>query len=154
MAELVLLDSGPLGLACGRPGSPAPDRCRQWIDDLQARGVVVIVPEIADYEVRTELTRIGADSSIRRLDQLIVPGRLSDASIITADWRQAAVLWADARARGLPTASRDALDGDVLLAACATAIGQPGDVVIVATMNVGHLGRYCDARMWTSIVRS
>lgn len=152
MAEFVLLDSGPLGLACGRPGSPPPDRCRRWIDDLLARGVAVIVPEIADYEVRRELTRVGAYPSLQRLDQLVAPGRLLYAPVTTAEWRQATVFWADARTRGVPTASRDALDGDVILAACATTIGQPGDVVIIATMNVGHLGRYCDARLWTSII--
>jgi hypothetical protein len=129
-----------------------PDRCRRWIDDLMARGVEVIVPEIADYEVRRELTRVGAQASVRRLDQLVAGGRLSYVPITTAEWRQAAVIWAGARARGVPTASRDALDADVILAACANAIGQPGDVVIVATMNVGHLARYCDARLWTSIV--
>jgi hypothetical protein len=65
--------------------------------------------------------------------------------------RQAASFWADARNRGLPTASPDALDADVILAACATTIGQPGDPIIVATVNVGHLARYCDARLWTTI---
>jgi hypothetical protein len=77
---------------------------------------------------------------------------LSYTPVTTAEWRQAADFWADARARGIPTASRDALDADVILAACATTIGQPGDVVVVATMNVGHLARYCDARLWTSII--
>jgi hypothetical protein len=43
------------------------------------------------------------------------------------------------------------LDADVILAACATTIGQTGDLVIVATTNVGHLARYCDARDWTAI---
>jgi hypothetical protein len=152
MAEFVLLDSGPLGFACGRPGSTLPDCCRRWIDDLLARGVELIVPEVADYEVRHELTRIGAVKSLRRLDALIAPGRLSYAPVTTTEWRQAARYWADARNRGVPTAARDALDADVLLAACATTIGQPGDVVIVATMNVGHLARYCDARLWTSVV--
>jgi hypothetical protein len=152
MPEFVLLDSGPLGLACGRPGSLSPDRCRGWIDGLLARGVEVIVPEIADYEVRRELTRVGAYPSLQRLDRLVAPGRLLYAPVTTAEWRQAADFWADARARGLPTASRDALDADVILAACATTIGQPGDIVIVATMNVGHLARYCDARLWTSVV--
>jgi len=151
MLEFVLLDSGPLGFACGRPGSPLPDRCRLWIDGLLARGVDVIVPEVADYEVRRELTRVGAYPSLHRLNQLVATGRLSYAPVTTAEWRQAAVFWADARARGMPTASHDALDSDVILAACATTISQPGDLVIVATMNVGHLGRYCDARLWTSI---
>lgn len=151
MPEFVLLDSGPLGLASGRPGSMVSDRCRLWIDALLARGVEVIVPEIADYEVRRELTRLGAFASLHRLDQLVVSGRLSYAPITTAEWRQAALFWADARARGMPTASQDSLDADVILAACTATIGQPGDQVIVATMNVGHLARYCDARLWTSI---
>ena len=68
------------------------------------------------------------------------------------EWRQAALFWADARQRGIPTASPDALDADVILAACATTIGQPGDQVIVAAMNVGLLSRYCDARLCTTIV--
>jgi hypothetical protein len=151
MPEIVLLDSGPLGVACGRPGSPAPARCRLWIDGLLARSVEVVVPEIADYEVRRELTRVRAFPSLQRLDELLTVGGLSFAPVTTVEWRQAAIFGADARARGLPTASQDALDADVILAACATSIGQPGDQVIVATMNVGHLARYCDARLWTSI---
>ena len=90
MPEFVLLDSGPLGFACGRPGSVLPDHCRHWIDDLLARGVEVIVPEIADFEVRRELTRVGAFQSLHRLDALVVTGRLSYAPVTTAEWRQAA----------------------------------------------------------------
>ncbi|MGA8346755.1 MAG: hypothetical protein WB773_02945 [Isosphaeraceae bacterium] len=44
-----------------------------------------------------------------------------------------------------------ALDSDVILAACAATIGHPGDQILVATQNVGHLARYCDARLWTTI---
>jgi len=72
--------------------------------------------------------------------------------ISTPTWRQAALFWADARQLGVPTASPDALDADVILAACAATIGQPGDQVLVATQNVGHLARYCDDRLWTTIV--
>jgi hypothetical protein len=151
MQEIVSLDSGPLGLASGRPGSHARDRCRFWIGGLLARPVEVVVPEIPDYEVRRELTRVRAFPSLQRLDDLVALGGLSYLPVTTADWRQAAVFWTDARSRGLPTASQEALDADVILAACATTIGQPGDQVIVATMNVGHLTRYCDARLWTSI---
>jgi hypothetical protein len=71
MREFVLLDSGPLGLACRRRGSPLPDDCRQWIRGLISRGVGVVVPEISDYEVRRELTRIRAGASLRRLDELV-----------------------------------------------------------------------------------
>ncbi len=146
-----MLDSGPLGFACGRPGAPLLDRCRHWIIGLSARGVEVAVPEIADYEVRRELARIRALASRKRLDALVAPGRLSYVPITTTEWRKAAEFWADARHRGVPTASADSLDAGVILAACAVTIGQPGDQVIVATLNVGHLGRFCDARQWTTI---
>jgi predicted nucleic acid-binding protein len=151
MREYVLLDSGPLGHACRRRGTAFGDQCRLWLDGLLARGVDIIVPEIADYEVRRELIRIRASGSLRRLDALATAGQLTYAPSTTSEWRQAALFWADARQRGLPTASPDALDADVLLAACAATIGHPGDQIIVATLNVGHLARYCDARLWTTI---
>jgi hypothetical protein len=151
MGEYVLLDSGPLGHACQRRGMALADQCRRWIDGLTARGVEVVVPEVADHEVRRELARTNASWSLRRLDDLVATGGLSFLPATTAAWRQAALLWADARQRGVPTASADALDVDVLPAACAAMIGQPGDQVIVATANVGHLARYCDARLWTTI---
>ena len=151
MREYVLLDSGPLGHACRRRGTPLGDQCRLWLDGLLAGGVDIIVPEISDYEVRRELTRTGASGSLRRLDGLVTTGHLTYAPITTSEWRQAALFCADARRRGLPTASPDALDADVILAACAATIGQPGDQIVVATLNVGHLARYCDARLWTTI---
>jgi hypothetical protein len=152
MREFVLLDSGPLGQACRRYGIVAGDQCRLWIDSLMARAVEVVVPEVADYEVRRELTRINAVGSLRRLDDLVRLGGLSYQPVSSAVWRQAALFWADARQLGIPTASPDALDADVILASCAATIGRPGDQVLVATQNVGHLARYCDARLWTTIV--
>jgi hypothetical protein len=151
MMELVVLDSGPLGQACQRSGSSRASHFRVWIDGLLARGVNIVVPEIADYEVRRELTRLGASGSLQRLDELVATGGLTYAPITTEQMRHAAVLWADARQQGIPTAHQHALDADVILAACATTIGDLGDQVIVATDNVGHLGRYCDARLWTTI---
>lgn len=64
---------------------------------------------------------------------------------------RAAELWADVRRRGLPTAAPEALDGDVILAARTQMAGGPDDAVIVATVNVGHLGRLVDARIWDQI---
>jgi hypothetical protein len=152
MPEYVLLDSGPLGSACRNPRQPAALQCHLWLNGLLARGAVVAVPEIADYEVRRELTRVGATASVNRLDALITVGRLIYIPVTTVEWRQAALFWADARRQGIPTAHPHALDADVILAACATTVGQPGDTVIVATTNTIHLARFCDARLWTTIV--
>jgi hypothetical protein len=147
MAEYVLLDASPLGLACGNPRRSQTAQCLNWIDDLLARGVSICVPEIADFEVRRELIRVGAIPSVIRLDALVIHRGLIYAPITTAQMRRAAEFWADARNRGVPTAHPHALDADVILAACASTIGQPGDQVLVATVNVGHLARYCDARL-------
>jgi hypothetical protein len=152
MAEYVLLDSGPLSSACRNPGHRAAVQCQQWLNRMIARGVHVAVPETTDYEVRRELTRVGATASLNRLDALITVGRLIYIPVTTGEWRQAALFWADARRQGIPTAHPHALDADVILAACAATVGQPGDSVIVATTNTIHLARYCDARLWTTIV--
>jgi hypothetical protein len=64
----------------------------------------------------------------------------------------AARLWARARAVGRPTAGPDALDGDCILAATAILAAGPGDVLIVATDNVGHLGQFVDARPFEQIL--
>jgi hypothetical protein len=83
MAEYVLLDSGPLSSACRNPGHPAAVQCQQWLNRLIARGVHVAVPEITDYEVRRELTRVGATASLNRLDALITVGRLNYVPVTT-----------------------------------------------------------------------
>lgn len=145
----IFLDAGPLGLLTSPTGRPRADRCRQWARDLLAAGARVVVPEVADNEIRRELIRIGATAGIRRLDQ--AKAGLEYAPITTAAMLLAAEYWADTRRAGRPTASPDALDGDCILAAQATLAAGPGDTVTVATTNVAHLGRFVDARTWESI---
>jgi predicted nucleic acid-binding protein len=148
--RLVFLDAGPLGMVSNPRGKPPALRCRQWVKDLAASGVRVIVPEIADYEVRRELLRVRATAGIRRLDQ--VKATLDYLPITTDVMLRAAELWADARRAGMPTSAPDALDGDCILAALALLAAGPGDVVTVATDNVGHLARFVNARPWDQIV--
>ncbi len=59
--------------------------------------------------------------------------------------------WAVVRTGGQPTAAYEALDGDSILAAQALLAVGSGDVVTIATDNVGHLGRFVDAKTWTAI---
>ena len=147
--RLVVLDAGPLGLVANPKGRPRAVQCRQWARDLLAAGVRVVVPEIADYEIRRELLRRGATASLQRLDQ--VKAGLEYDPITTAVMLRAAELWAAAQCAGRPTAPPEALDGDCLLAAQALLAAGPGDVVTVATDNVGHLARFVDARLWEMI---
>lgn len=120
-----------------------------WVLALEKTGAEVIVPEIADYEVRRELIRTRATRGIARLDEFVL--RRKDLPITTEVMHLAAGFWATARRMGRPTADPKALDADCILAAQAELAAGPGDDVIVATTNVGHLGRFVDAQEWTTI---
>jgi predicted nucleic acid-binding protein len=149
MKRIIVLDSGPLGLLANPQGSEASKRCTTWLLRLRQNGDQVAIPEIADYEVRRELTRIGATASLARLDRLEADAIY--VPLTTAAMRQAAILWAQARKRGRPTADPHALDGDVILAAQASFLGDPDTAVIIATDNVDHLSQFADARRWPDI---
>jgi predicted nucleic acid-binding protein len=149
MSRLIFLDSSPLGLLSNARGKPRADRCREWVKALTVIGVRILVPEIADFEVRRKLLHIGASAGIRRLDE--VKETLDYVPITTEAMLLAAELWADSRRAGLPTSSPESLDGDCILAAQALwAAGSEG-VVMVATDNPDHLGRFLDAQLWETI---
>jgi hypothetical protein len=152
MSKIIALDTTPLGIAAQLPGRPDVDACQQWISNCIAAGHRIIVPEIADYEVRRELTRAGKTAGVGRLD--LFNSAQSDrlVSITNAAMRLAATLWARARNHGYATADPKALDGDVILAAQVLTLGYPIADVIVATENVGHLSRYVTADDWQNIV--
>jgi predicted nucleic acid-binding protein len=121
----------------------------EWLKDLLAAGVTVLVPEIADYEVRRELLRAGKATGVERLDKLKeIIGYLpitTDAMLIAADF------WAQARTGGYPTASDDSLDADAILAGQAKTIANHDDGPVIATTNVGHLSRFTAADNWENI---
>jgi predicted nucleic acid-binding protein len=146
----VVLDSGPLGLLCAPPHkSGLSAKCKDWLTDLLAANCRLIVPEIADYEIRRELIRAGLVNSVSRLDAL--NASLEYLPLTTAVMKQAAELWAIARQTGTPTAGDKTIDADVILCAQFLRLGIPG--AVIATTNVGHLTRFATAREW-SVVRS
>lgn len=147
MKKAIFLDAGPLGLVTNPKYSEQGVACAKWLQSLMNHGIRVIVPEIADYEVRRELIRANKLKGLSRLDNFI---ELTEyLPISTKIMRQAALFWAQIRQQGQPTADDKALDGDVILAAQALAI--EGIESIVATTNVGHLSRFVKANLWTEI---
>lgn len=149
MTRLIILDSGPLGMVTNPKAKDIPLACQQWLRSLLERGERVVIPEIADYEVRRELIRAGLLRSLRRLDRL--KQTLEYAPIQTETMLLAADLWAEARKTGQPTADPKALDGDVILSAQARLLQNETTNVIVATTNVAHLSRFISALDWQSI---
>ncbi|HUG61671.1 MAG TPA: nucleic acid-binding protein [Methylomirabilota bacterium] len=149
MSRIVLLDSGPLGLATNPGSAPRIPSCLLWVQSLSSRGFQVGLPEIADYEVRRELLRADKSRGLRNLDQL--KSSVVFYPITTAVMLRAAALWASVRKQGRPTAPDPALDGDVILAAQGQLLAEQGHLVVVATLNVDHLARFLDARLWSEI---
>lgn len=142
MSKPVILDTGPLGMLAHPLRNPDIER---RVEKFLSAGGLVIIPEIADYELRRELIRAGLSRSLQRLDQLELV--LDYLPITTRTMRRAAELWARARNIGRPSADPQALDGDVILAALAEEAS-----AIVATENVGHLEQFVEARNWRDIL--
>jgi predicted nucleic acid-binding protein len=55
MPDIVLLDTGVLGALTHPNTHPT---ARPWLNQLRRQGIRVLVPEIADYELRRELLRL------------------------------------------------------------------------------------------------
>ena len=149
MTAAVFLDAGPLGMVSHRGGVEEIDACQRWLRRLLQRGVRIVIPEIADYEIRRELIRARKHRGIERLDALAAS--LEYLPLTTTAMRRAATMWAEIRQHGFPTADPKALDGDVILAAQALTSGLPGTDLVVATTNVGHLARLVPAALWREI---
>lgn len=147
MNTIVLLDTGPLGMVTHPHGNDGNRAVTVWLSGLLKAGVDVRIPEIADYELRRELIRANELKSVERLDEL--ESRLTYEARTTRAIRRAAQIWAEARNKGQPTASPEALDGDVILAAQARTLETPSIRVTIATTNVGHLSRFASALQWS-----
>ncbi len=137
----MLLDAGPLG----RLAHPKPDEgIKRRLRELLASRRQVIVPAVADYEIRRSFLLHENWQSLERLNELCAG--LDFQPILPHDWMLAAHFWADSRRQGQPTAHPHELDCDVILAALARRLGG-----IVATENVGHLSRFVEAKHWREI---
>lgn len=137
----LVLDTGPLGKIAHprrRPDIAA------WFDAVTSSSRSIYLPEIADYEVRRNFLLEDLSQALARLDDLtrILPY----LPLTTEIMQDAAQLWAQARKQGRPTGDPRELDGDVILAAQARAVGG-----IVVTDNIGHLGLFVQARTWQEI---
>lgn len=149
MSLIVLLDAGPLGMVTNPRGSQEADACNKWLESLLTKGAQVIIPEIADYELRRELLRADKKPGIKRLDEL--KKAISYLPINTNTMLKASEFWAEARNRGKQTADDKALDADMILSAQAVLIKKTEDDVIIATTNIDHLSLFAKASKWNEI---
>jgi predicted nucleic acid-binding protein len=152
MTSVVVLDTTPLGLVTQKPGKVSEVvACLSWIGRLTRAGCRIVVPEVADYEVRRELIRAHKIVGLKRLDAFNAARQDRYVPITTEAMLKAADLWARARNAGLSTADPHALDGDVILVAQALGLNVPSGEIIVATNNVRHISRFIAADLWSNI---
>lgn len=155
MSLTIFLDAGPLGLLTNPKRSTTTTDALRWAAEHIRVGNRLMVPSVADYEVRRERVRLGKTQGIATLDRWnSLP---SDRYVPLADsaLRFAAGLWAQARRSGTPTADPKELDCDVLIAAQAldyqTRYSVAPDSIVVATVNIGHLSQFLAADLWQNI---
>ena len=170
MSHLVILDAGVLGLAANPKAGSEADRCRDRLAELVAVGLEILMPEIADYEVRRDLVlkalpktrpailkRLATlpsrpTPSLCRLD--LLRGSFGFLPISTVAMLRAAEYWALLRRTDRATAGPWDLDADCILAGQAMSAGNLGDRLTIATTNNRHLVRFpgVDARTLETII--
>ena len=152
MSRVVILDTGPLGLLTNPKPTEETVAAVNWGIRVMAAGHRLVVPAVADYEVRRELERAAKARSIAQLDAFNAarPDRL--LSVTDSALQLAAKLWAQARNAGTPTADPREVDADVLIAAQALDMGIPSSDLVIATTNVGHLSQFANAELWQDIL--
>ena len=151
MLSVVVLDSSPLGQATNPKKTPENEACIAWVQAMLDSGVRVILPEIADYEVRRELIRADKTNGLVRLDRFVASRDADYLPLTTAVMREAATLWAKARREGKQTAVDAALDGDMILIAQSQSLNIPDGEIIIATANVSDIARFFPAAEWRDI---
>jgi hypothetical protein len=150
---LIFLDAGPLGMLTSPAATAKNTQIKEWMDSQIDKGAEIVVPEIADYEVRRSLILEKLNPGLARLNAFTEIATY--VPIDTATMRTAADLWAMTRALKppQPTAPDEELDCDAVLAAQAITTSNGQEEVIIATDNIGHLSRFetstVKAMKWT-----
>jgi hypothetical protein len=148
---IVVLDSHPLSLISMPANKPKTLSCKSRIKNLVSNGVLVVVPEIIDYELRRTLICGKKESGIENLNRLGSMG-IVFLPIKTEAMKKASELWGWARRTGQSTAHEEKIDIDVILAAQSIILAQEtGEHTVIATSNVSDLQRYTPSEKWENI---
>jgi hypothetical protein len=111
MRKIIGLDTTPLGIVTNPKKPKITQTAVEWVADLERAGHKIIVPAIADFELRRELVRAGNVDGVASLDTFnqVLPDRylpLTDSAL-----KRGADLWAQARNRGVLPADPKELNG-------------------------------------------
>lgn len=160
---IVFLDTNILGLVA-KPNKSFDDssdesyQVQQWFYGLLSKGIRVVTSTLCEYEFRRGLLKplnkaMEIAPGIIELDNLAASGVLEFIDVSREDSILAAQMWVDAQAEGRPTSDKKKIDIDVIISAQCLILRQenPGQKVIMATTNIKHISRYCEAANWQDI---
>ncbi|OCQ99599.1 nucleic acid-binding protein [Nostoc sp. MBR 210] len=152
---IVFLDTGVLGLLSSPSNKGDAIKCKEWFYRLLARGIYVITSDICEYEVRRSLILASLiNKTVKGIENLDELQQVIDFFPLTKDvMKKAAVLWAEARSQGIPTADEKNIDADIIIAAQWQLLTEefPGRYIVIATTNCKHLQRFTEAKSWQDI---
>ena len=153
MPRDIFLDTFPTSCAGKAKGNKTSDteKCKEWIRDCLFAGHKIYVPEMSYYEAIRELKRLQATVQVAKLRAFCftLPDRF--IPITSNHIEMASDLWAISRQAGKPTASDDALDGDMILCAQVLSFNLPASDFVVASTNTKHLSVFVPAEEWLNI---
>jgi len=156
MSLRIFLDAGPLGTITNPKRSSQTIQMLRWAAKHIEIGNRIMVPAVADYEVRRELIRLGRISGIKSLDTWNRVAEDRYVSLTDNALKRAAHLWAQVRNQGIVTADPKELDSDAVIASQVleyqVEFRLSKDEIVVATTNVGHLSRFVPALLWSDIL--
>jgi hypothetical protein len=159
---IIFLDSNILGLIDSGSNYEETLNCTEWFYRSYARGCSFTTSYFCLYEVRRGL--LVEQMSGKRAQGLLGLAKLEvDGFLdftekehnidIKITLEKAATLWAEASANGRSSRSEKDIDVDIIIAAQYQILvdQNPGQQVIVATKNLKHLSRFCNAANWQDI---
>ena len=155
---IVFLDSNILGLICNTSDSLEAKDCIDWFYTQCTRGVSFVTSDICVYEVQRGLLKasIGLTKPVTGLSGLKnikIDGLMEFLLVSTEVLDLAAQIWAEAAADGRTTRDDKNIDVDIIISAHYQVLVDtyPGQQVIVATKNLKHISRFCEAANWQEI---
>ena len=155
---IVFLDTNTLNFLCNPNQFAEAVECEKWFYTSYSRGVSFFTSDLCDYEIRRGLIasciRSNKNSKgLSILNQCRNDGYISFLAVTKEVLDIASELWARSSVNSQSNKDVKNIDVDIIISAHCQLLSdnQPGQRVIVATINIKDLSIYCEAANWQDI---
>ena len=155
---IVFLDTNTLNFLCNPNKLSEAIACEKWFYTYYSRGVTFTTSDICDYEIRRGLVASSIRSrkeseGLSLLNNLRTDGYINFLTVTKEVLDIASELWARSSVNSKSNKDVKNIDVDIIISAHYQLLSdnQPGQRVIVATINIKDLSIYCEAANWQDI---